>query len=132
MSALGGAVGGAIFPAITKMENIRDGVPNIQKNIPENLAIDIATMIRNNGVQKSVDLLKKSIDKGEVGSTTLSMNLSTNTTDDGQVYYEPAKKREDSQNNILGNILINYLYAVDSVINNEGYNLRMMKLLIIL
>lgn len=124
MSALGGAVGGAIFPAITKMENIRDGVPNIQKNIPENLAIDIATMIRNNGVQKSVDLLKKSIDKGEVGSTTLSMNLSTNTTDDGQVYYEPAKKREDSQNNILGNILINYLYAVDSVINNEGYNLK--------
>lgn len=52
------------------------------------------------------------------------MNLSTNTTDDGQVYYEPAKKREDSQNNILGNILINYLYAVDSVINNEGYNLK--------
>lgn len=124
MSALGGAVGGAIFPAITKMENIRDGVPNIQKNIPENLAIDIATMIRNNGVQKSVDLLKKSIDKGEVGSTTLSMTLSTNTTDDGQVYYEPAKKREDSQNNIVGNILINYLYAVDSVINNEGYNLK--------
>lgn len=124
MSALGGAVGGAIFPAITKMENIRDGIPNIQKNIPENLAIDIATMIRNNGVQKSVDLLKKSIDKGEVGSTTLSMTLSTNTSDDGQVYYEPAKKREDSQNNIVGNILINYLYAVDSVINNEGYNLK--------
>lgn len=124
MSALGGAVGGAIFPAITKMENIRDGIPDIQKNIPENLAIDIATMIRNNGVQKSVDLLKKSIDRGEVGSTTLSMTLSTNTTDDGQVYYEPAKKREDSQNNIVGNILINYLYAVDSVINNEGYNLK--------
>lgn len=124
MSALGGAVGGAIFPAITKMENLRDGIQEIQKKIPESLAMDIATTIRNNGVKKSIEYIKKAMDKGELGSTTLSMNLVTNKTDDGNVYYDVAKTREESQNNVIGNYLINYLNSLDSIINAEGYNMK--------
>lgn len=56
MSALGGAVGGAIFPAITKMENLRDGIQEVQKKIPESLAMDIATTIRNNGVKNPLNI----------------------------------------------------------------------------
>lgn len=123
MSALGGAVGGAIFPAITKMENLRDGIQEIQKKIPETLSMDIATVIRNNGVKKSIEYIKKAMDKGELGSTTLSMNLVTNKTDDGQVYYETAKTREESQNNVIGNYLINYLNTINAIINAEGYNM---------
>nr|DAW84455.1 MAG TPA: DNA-binding protein [Caudoviricetes sp.] len=124
MSALGGAVGGAIFPAITKLENLRDGIPDIQKKIPEALSIDIATVIRNNGVDKSIEYIKESMNKGELGSTTLSLNLVTNKTDDGKMYYEPAKTREESQNNVIGNYLINFLRSIDSVISAEGYNLK--------
>lgn len=124
MSALGGAVGGAIFPAITKMENLRDGIQEVQKKIPESLAMDIATTIRNNGVKKSIEYIKKAMDKGELGSTTLSMNLITNKTNDGQVYYDVAKTREESQNNVIGNYLISYLNSIDSIINAEGYNMK--------
>ena len=42
------------------------------------------------------------MDKGELGSTTLSMNLVTNKTDDCNVYYDVAKTREESQYNVIG------------------------------
>lgn len=64
------------------------------------------------------------MDKGELGSTTLSMNLITNKTNDGQVYYDVAKTREESQNNVIGNYLISYLNSIDSIINAEGYNMK--------
>lgn len=115
ISAFGGAVGGAVFPLMTKWENFTNG--NIVKELPKDDLRNWITILRKNPFNKVEQKIMKDIQDGKFGSTTLSAERTLGK--DGKYYFKSANKPEESQNYIIGHSLLNMVRSINSILNTE-------------
>lgn len=112
MSFLGGAIGGGIFYG----KEVLSG--NIGKNKFDE---ELATLIRNghsDDVRKVVEQFRS---KGKFGSTTVSGKESQII--DGKSVWMTAKKRSESQNDIIADLILQKVNSLEAVINNNQLGL---------
>lgn len=115
MSLIGGALGGGIFYG---KEALIDG--KTYKRDPKNW--EIATLIRNghaNELRAEIEKLKKS---GKLASTTLSASKYEEDSNGDKVWLTTSDKNE-SQNDAVGNAMLEKVNALEAVINNNRVGL---------
>lgn len=115
MSLIGGALGGGIFYG---KEALIDG--KTYKRDPKNW--EIATLIRNghaNELRAEIEKLKKS---GKLASTTLSASKYEEDSNGDKVWLTTRDKNE-SQNDAIGNAMLEKVNALEAVINNNRVGL---------
>ena len=121
MAGAGGFVGGTIFEGINKLENTFSGALDVNKNLPEDVRREIQTLVRNGATDQLLKEVENIVKKGKTGvSTTLSTRLAEDGSNDGEFVFESAKNRQDSQNDMLGNVAKGYIMAIDAAINGQG------------
>lgn len=122
MSGLGGAIGGSVFPQITKYEAWLAGESKARENVNKTDLINLERAIRTEGIDAVERVIQQQIKRGEFGSTSLSMEQES--MDGDQIVYKPAQRPEESQNYVIGNTILNIAKAMDATINAEGANLK--------
>lgn len=121
MSALGGAVGGAVFPMMTKWENFAaNGFKNVNK-LPDDDITNLITILMKTPREKVEAVIQSEIASGKFGSTVLSATPTENSN--GEITYGKAKSAEDSQNNVIGQNILATVRAIDSILKAETPNL---------
>lgn len=123
-SGFGGFIGGGVFRGLTKMETSIDNIRNarnaeVVKNIPEDTFNDLITVIRNGGGKTVKETIQRMIDKGKIAPTKLSLQLN-NSTDNKKAAFNTTQKKDESQNDLIGNYLLSFVDSLDRVINNGG------------
>lgn len=118
MSAVGGAVGGGLFPMLTKFDNWARGVKIVDKMNNSDIS-NIITMLQNpeTKVEDILDIID-SRPLEDYGSTKLSANIKNNSAT-GDQYFENATKIEDSQAYIIREGLKDTIRAIDSFLKAE-------------
>lgn len=118
MSAVGGAVGGGLFPMLTKFDNWARGVKIVDKMDNSDIS-NIITMLQNpeTKVEDILDIID-SRPLEDYGSTKLSANIKNNSAT-GDQYFENATKIEDSQAYIIREGLKDTIRAIDSFLKAE-------------
>ena len=122
MSAVGGAVGGGLFPMLTKFDNWARGVKIVDKMDNSDVS-NIITMLQNpeTKVEDILDIID-SRPLEDYGSTKLSANIKVNSAT-GDQYFENATKVEDSQAYIVREGLKDTIRAIDSFLKAEIPNM---------
>lgn len=122
MSAVGGAVGGGLFPILTKFDNWARGVKIVDKMDNSDIS-NIITILQNPGtkVEDILDIID-SRPLEDYGSTKLSANIKVNSAT-GDQYFENATKVEDSQAYIIREGLKDTIRAIDSFLKAEIPNM---------
>ena len=122
MSAIGGAVGGGLFPILTKFDNWTRGVKIVDKMDNSDIS-NIITILQNPGtkVEDVLDIID-SRPLEDYGSTKLSANIKVNSAT-GDQYFENATKVEDSQAYIIREGLKDTIRAIDSFLKAEIPNM---------
>lgn len=118
MSAVGGAVGGGLFPMLTKFDNWARGVKIVDKMDNSDIS-NIITILQNpeTKVEDVLDIID-SRPLEDYGSTKLSANIKVNSAT-GDQYFENATKIEDSQAYIIREGLKDTIRAIDSFLKAE-------------
>lgn len=118
MSAVGGAVGGGLFPMLTKFDNWARGVKIVDKMDNSDIS-NIITILQNpeTKVEDILDIID-SRPLEDYGSTKLSANIKNNSAT-GDQYFENATKIEDSQAYIIREGLKDTIRAIDSFLKAE-------------
>ena len=121
MSALGGAVGGAIFPMMTKWENFAANGFKVVDKMPEDDIINLVKILEKTPIDKVETVIKGMLDKGAFGSTVLSAN----PIEDGKggFTFGKAANPDESQNYVIGQNILAAVRAIDSVLKSEAPNL---------
>lgn len=115
MSFLGGAIGGGIFYG---KEALIDG--KSYKRDSKNW--EIANLIRNghgNELRAEIEKMKKA---GKLGNTKLSASK-YEETDKGEKVWLTTENQEESQNDAIGNAMLEKVNALEAVINNNRIGL---------
>lgn len=122
MSAVGGAVGGGLFPMLIKFDNWARGVKIVDKMDNSDIS-NIITMLQNpeTKVEDILDIID-SRPLEDYGSTKLSANIKNNSAT-GDQYFENATKIEDSQAYIIREGLKDTIRAIDSFLKAEIPNM---------
>ena len=122
MSAIGGAVGGGLFPILTKFDNWARGVKIVDKMDNSDIS-NIITILQNpeTKVEDVLDIID-SRPLEDYGSTKLSANIKVNSAT-GDQYFENATKVEDSQAYIIREGLKDTIRAIDSFLKAEIPNM---------
>ena len=122
MSAIGGAVGGGLFPMLTKFDNWARGVKIVDKMDNSDIS-NIITILQNpeTKVEDVLDIID-SRPLEDYGSTKLSANIKVNSAT-GDQYFENATKVEDSQAYIIREGLKDTIRAIDSFLKAEIPNM---------
>ena len=120
MSFFGGFIGGAVFKGGNDLQILlKEGSINkLHKSFPKNYADNLVNQIATKGGDFIIEELDKQIKKGNIASTTLSMETTVNN---GTINFIPTTDREQTQNNVIGNHIKNYVRSIEAVIQNEGY-----------
>lgn len=116
MSALGGAVGGGIFPLMTKWENFTNGAKEVQQ-LDKSDVSNWITILRSNPLEAVLE----EVDKQEFASKNLSARIAKRG--ENESYFEPAKNYEDSQDYLIKQQVKNTVRAIDSILHAEIPNL---------
>lgn len=116
MSALGGAVGGGIFPLMTKWENFTNGTKEVQQ-LDKSDVTNWITILRSNPLEAVLE----EVDKQEFASKNLSARIAKRG--ENESYFEPAKNYEDSQDYLIKQQVKNTIRAIDSILHAEIPNL---------
>ena len=116
MSALGGAVGGGIFPLMTKWENFTNGAKEVQQ-LDKSDVSNWITILRSNPLEAVLE----EVDKQEFASKNLSARIAKRG--ENESYFEPAKNYEDSQDYLIKQQVKNTIRAIDSILHAEIPNL---------
>ena len=116
MSAIGGAMGAAVFKGMNKFDDAIHGRTSVSELPKDDLKafIQIANTTPFSEVKKIVE---NDIKKGKFGSTTLSTRIKSRS--DGSTYFEVTDNIEESQNNIIGNQILSILNSIDNTIKSE-------------
>lgn len=117
---LGGVIGGAIFKGVELSENRAAG---LTKAIPNSALRNLETVLRNGGADEVLELVDKQIRSGKIASTSLSMEIDENASTSKETIFKVASNRENSQNDVIGGFIKNYIRAVNSFITEEGLSL---------
>lgn len=115
MSFIGGAMGGGIFygkEAFTNRGSVKQDIKNQE----------MATLIRNGHVGELREAVYKMKKDGKLGSTKLSASK-YEITETGDKVWLTASNKEDSQNDAIGNAILEKINALETVINNNQVNL---------
>lgn len=114
MNFLGGAIGGGVFYG----KEIWDkGTFRVNKGDEE-----MVTLIRNGHVGELRDALQKMKDEGKIASTKISGRL-VDKDDKGNPVWLSASSAEDSQNNVIAQLVEDKINAIDAIINNNQIGL---------
>lgn len=116
MSALGGAVGGGIFPLMTKWENFTNGTKEVQQ-LDKSDVTNWITILRSNPLEAVLE----EVDKQEFASKNLSARIAKRG--ENESYFEPARNYEDSQDYLIKQQVKNTIRAIDSILHAEIPNL---------
>lgn len=114
MNFLGGAIGGGVFYGKEVWDK---GTFRVNKNDEE-----LVTLIRNGHIGELKDALHEMKDAGKAGSTKLSGRL-VDKDENGKPVWLSAESREDSQNNVIANLVEDKINALDAIINNNQIGL---------
>lgn len=122
---LGGFLGGAVFKGIEKMELSQENRNKAKhgetaRELPKEVLNDIVTLVRNGQAQHIITEVEKQMKKGKIAPTQLSMRMSDHANSKEDIAFETATNREESQNDQIGNYIINFVKAIDNIINEEG------------
>lgn len=123
-SMFGGALGGGVFRGLNKLETKIDDLRaqshgKVVEKIPNDTFQDLVTTIRNGGAQSIKDVISSRMQKEKIASSKLSLEINKDTGDNS--IFKVAKTKDESQNYQIGNYLINFIDALDTVINGTGY-----------
>lgn len=118
VAGIGGVLGGAIFPQITKYEAWLENKGKIKQDLPKNDILDFERLIRHKGLKAVERVIEQQIKNGEFGSTTLSLDIEDSSGDN--ITYKPTNDPEKTQNAIVGNVMMQIARSIDAVINSEG------------
>lgn len=114
MNFLGGAIGGGIFYGKEVWDK---GTFRVDKKDEE-----LVTLIRNGHIGELRDALQKMKDEGKIASTKISGRL-TDKDDKGNPVWLTASSIEDSQNNVIAQLVEDKINAIDAIINNNQIGL---------
>lgn len=112
MSAVGGAMGSAVFTGLRKWESMINGNTAISE-LPKDDLKNLIKIVSSNPVSE----VKRSIENSTFGSKTLSAQLET--APDGTSYFKPASSYEESQDSIIKKTMLSIVDSIDSAINSE-------------
>lgn len=115
MSAIGGAVGGAIFRGLNRTSDIN-------KNIPNDTKEHLMYLLRNGKKQDVIKELERLRKRG-VASKTLSTRISDYDASNNPIF-EQALDNKDSQNDALIDLAEQTVEEWDAIINQEGLNIN--------
>lgn len=123
-SMFGGALGGGVFRGLNKLETKIDDLRaqahgKVIEKVPNDIFQDLVTTIRNGGAQSIKDVISSRMQKEKIASSKLSLEINKDTGDNS--IFKVAKTKDESQNYQIGNYLINFIDALDTVINGTGY-----------
>lgn len=126
---LGGFIGGAVFEGLEKMELSQENRNRAKhgetaRELPKETLNDIITLVRNGQGKHIVQEIERQMRQGKIAPTQLSMNLSNHSNSQEDIAFESATTRKESQNDQIGNYIINFVKAIDNIINDEGMALR--------
>ena len=114
MNFLGGAIGGGIFYGKEVWDK---GTFRVDKKDEE-----LVTLIRNGHIGELRDALQKMRDEGKIASTKISGRLA-DKDDKGNPVWLTASSIEDSQNNVIAQLVEDKINAIDAIINNNQIGL---------
>lgn len=114
MNFLGGTIGGGIFYGKEVWDK---GTFRVNKSDEE-----LVTLIRNGHIGDLKDALQEMKDAGKIGSTKISGRL-VEKDENGKPVWLSAKSKEDSQNNVIANLVEDKINALDAIINNNQIGL---------
>ena len=115
MSAIGGAIGGAIFRGLNRTSDIN-------KNIPNDTKEHLMYLLRNGKKQDVIKELERLRKRG-VASKTLSTRISDYDASNNPIF-EQALDNKDSQNDALVDLAEQTIEEWDAIINQEGLNIN--------
>jgi hypothetical protein len=122
MSALGGALGGPMFVGIDKLQK---GTFGVHKALPKPTRETMMQYMRDGKTEEILASVDKLIRSNKSGlSTQLSTKIAEDLSEDGKTYFLPSQTKEDSQAYAVAQNIKDWVMAVDSHINNEGYALK--------
>ena len=112
MSAVGGAMGSAVFTGIRKWESMINGNTAIAELPKEDLK-NLIKVVSNNPTSE----IRRIIENTNFGSKTLSAQLES--APDGSSYFKTASSYEDSQDSVIKKTILSIVDSIDSAINSE-------------